>query len=71
VIVDERGPVLSRPASFAKRHFRNTAMDSQILLLDLGWVFFATWGMVLLALTAIAFGRDLLTVTRVSKTKVH
>ena len=46
-------------------------MDSQILLLDLGWVFLATWGMVLLALTAIAFGRDLLSVTRISKTKVH
>jgi hypothetical protein len=32
----------------------------QVLIFDLGWVFFAAWGMVLATLGAIAFGRDLL-----------
>lgn len=46
-------------------------MDSQLLILDMGWVFFAAWGMVLLALGAMAFGRELLSFDRASKTKVH
>ena len=34
-------------------------MDSaQTFVLDLGWIFFAAWGMVLTALSIIAFGRD-------------
>jgi hypothetical protein len=32
----------------------------QVFIFDLGWVFFAAWGMVLAAVGAIAFGRDLL-----------
>jgi hypothetical protein len=31
-----------------------------VFIFDLGWVFFAAWGMVLAAVSAIAFGRDLL-----------
>jgi hypothetical protein len=46
-------------------------MDSQFLILDLGWLFFGAWGMVLLALSAVAFGRDLLSFNRTSQTKVH
>jgi hypothetical protein len=35
-------------------------MDSvQTFVLDLGWIFFAAWGMVLAALSVIAFGPDL------------
>jgi hypothetical protein len=33
---------------------------SQALIFDLGWVFFAAWGIVLAAVSAIAFGRELL-----------
>ncbi len=33
---------------------------AQVLIFDLGWIFFAAWGMVLAALSAIAFGRDLI-----------
>jgi hypothetical protein len=32
---------------------------AEVLIFDLGWIFFAAWGMVLAAVTAIAFGRDL------------
>ncbi|HEV3305424.1 MAG TPA: hypothetical protein VGZ91_03210 [Candidatus Sulfotelmatobacter sp.] len=32
---------------------------AQKLIFDLGWIFFAAWGTVLVALSAIAFGRDL------------
>jgi hypothetical protein len=32
---------------------------AQVLIFDLGWIFFAAWGMVLAAVSAIAFGRDL------------
>jgi hypothetical protein len=46
-------------------------MDSQFLIVDLGWLFLAGWGTVLLALTAIVFGKDLRSLHRVSKTKVH
>ncbi|MFZ0293627.1 MAG: hypothetical protein WAL52_08485 [Candidatus Sulfotelmatobacter sp.] len=31
----------------------------QVFVLDLGWIFFIAWGMVLAAVGAIAFGRDL------------
>jgi len=35
-------------------------MDSaQNFVLDLGWIFFVAWGMVLAALSVIAFGSDL------------
>jgi hypothetical protein len=34
-----------------------------IFIFDLGWVFFVAWGMVLAAVSAIAFGRDLLPFT--------
>ena len=46
-------------------------MDFQYLILDLGWVFLAAWGMALLALSAIAFGRDLLSFDRTRQTNVH
>jgi hypothetical protein len=46
-------------------------MDAQFLILDLGWFFFAAWSMVLLALSAITFGRDLLSFDRNRQTKVH
>lgn len=36
---------------------------AQGFILDVGWVFFAAWGMVLAAISVIAFGRDLLSVT--------
>jgi hypothetical protein len=29
-------------------------------IFDAGWIFFAAWGMILAAVSAIAFGRDLL-----------
>lgn len=32
---------------------------AQVFIFDLGWLFFAAWGMVLAAVGAIAFGRDL------------
>jgi hypothetical protein len=33
---------------------------AQAFIFDAGWFFFAAWGMVLAALSVIAFGRDLL-----------
>jgi hypothetical protein len=33
---------------------------AQTFIFDAGWVFFATWGMVLAAVSAVAFGRDIL-----------
>jgi hypothetical protein len=32
---------------------------AQVLIFDLGWIFFVAWGMVLVAVGAIAFGREL------------
>jgi hypothetical protein len=32
---------------------------TQALIFDAGWVFFAAWGMVLAAVSWIAFGRDI------------
>jgi len=33
---------------------------SQLLIFVVGWIFFAAWGIVLAALSVVAFGRDLL-----------
>ncbi|MFZ0759940.1 MAG: hypothetical protein WAM69_08335 [Candidatus Sulfotelmatobacter sp.] len=33
---------------------------AQVLMFDVGWIFFAAWGMVLAAVSVIAFGHDLL-----------
>jgi hypothetical protein len=46
-------------------------MDSQFLILDFGWVFFAAWSMVLLALSAVTFGKDLLSLEQTRPTKVR
>jgi hypothetical protein len=32
---------------------------SQLLIVDLGWVFFAGWSTILIALAGIAFGPDI------------
>jgi hypothetical protein len=32
----------------------------QVFIFDVGWIFFAAWGMALAALSIIAFGRDIL-----------
>jgi hypothetical protein len=49
----------SNPAGIIA-HFAGKVMDlPQSLIFDLGWVFFAAWTMVLAALSAVAFGRDL------------
>jgi hypothetical protein len=37
---------------------------SQSFIVDLGWIFFATWGTVLASMAAIAFGGDLLSSLR-------
>jgi len=33
---------------------------SEVFVFDAGWVFFAAWGLVLAAVSVIAFGRDVL-----------
>jgi hypothetical protein len=33
---------------------------AQVFIFDVGWVFFATWGMVLAAVSVIAFGQDII-----------
>ena len=33
---------------------------AQVIILEVGWVFFAAWGVVLAAVSVIAFGRDIL-----------
>jgi len=33
---------------------------TQVFVFDAGWLFFAAWGLVLAAVSVIAFGRDLL-----------
>jgi hypothetical protein len=33
---------------------------TQVFVFDAGWIFFAAWGLVLAAVSLIAFGRDLL-----------
>ena len=37
---------------------------AQAFIFDAGWFFFAAWGMVLAAVSVIAFGRDLLGIGR-------
>jgi hypothetical protein len=37
---------------------------AQVFIFDIGWVFFAAWGMVLAAVSIIAFGRDLIPVAK-------
>ena len=32
----------------------------EVLIFDIGWIFFAAWGMALTVLSVIAFGRDIL-----------
>ncbi|MFZ1050405.1 MAG: hypothetical protein WBP65_15845 [Candidatus Sulfotelmatobacter sp.] len=32
----------------------------QVLIFDVGWLFFTAWGLVLAAVSVIAFGRDIL-----------
>jgi hypothetical protein len=32
----------------------------EVFIFDIGWIFFAAWGMALAALSVIAFGRDIL-----------
>lgn len=46
-------------------------MDLQFLVIDLGWVFFVAWGMVLLALGALAFGKDLISYDHAPETKAR
>ena len=36
----------------------------EVFIFDVGWVFFAAWGMVLAAISVIAFGRDIRAVTQ-------
>ncbi|MGA8620015.1 MAG: hypothetical protein WB660_16015 [Candidatus Sulfotelmatobacter sp.] len=36
---------------------------AQVFIFDLGWVFFAAWGTILVAVGVIAFGRDILRFT--------
>jgi hypothetical protein len=51
---------LPDPAHFSLLIPGVIVMDlAQILIFDLGWIFFAAWGVVLAAVTAIAFGADL------------
>ena len=33
---------------------------TETILLDAGWLFFAAWGMILMAVGVIAFGREIL-----------
>jgi hypothetical protein len=32
----------------------------EVFIFDVGWIFFAAWGMALAAVSVIAFGRDIL-----------
>jgi hypothetical protein len=36
----------------------------QVFIFEIGWAFFAAWGIVLAAISVVAFGRDLLPVMR-------
>jgi hypothetical protein len=43
---------------------RSDAMDfAQALIFDMGWIFFAAWGMVLTAASVIAFRGDIVAAT--------
>jgi hypothetical protein len=37
---------------------------AQAVIFAVGWIFFAAWGMVLFAVSAIAFGRDIFRTTQ-------
>ncbi len=37
---------------------------AQAFIFDAGWILFATWGMVFLVVTVIAFGRDILEISQ-------
>jgi hypothetical protein len=37
---------------------------AQAFVFDAGWIFFAAWGMILAAVSVIAFGRDLFKVNQ-------
>jgi hypothetical protein len=37
---------------------------NQAYIIDAGWIFFAGWSLVLLAISLVAFGSDLLTFTK-------
>jgi hypothetical protein len=43
---------------------------SEAYIIDAGWLFFAGWGMVLLAFSVVAFGRDLLPAAKREGSKV-
>jgi hypothetical protein len=36
----------------------------EVFIFDIGWIFFAAWGMALAALGVIVFGRDILPVAQ-------
>ena len=62
-----RGVELSlNPAPFYWRIcFGTMLMDlAQAFIFDVGWFFFAAWGMVLAAVSVIAFGRDMYGIRR-------
>jgi len=45
---------------------------AQAFIFDVGWVFFAAWGVVLAAVSVVAFGRDVLAFTaRTTGEKEH
>jgi hypothetical protein len=37
---------------------------AQVFIFAVGWIFFAAWGMVLAAVSVIAFGRDILPIAQ-------
>jgi hypothetical protein len=37
---------------------------AEVIILDAGWLFFAAWGMVLMAVSVMAFGGEILGVDR-------
>jgi hypothetical protein len=41
----------------------------ELLIFDVGWIFFAAWGMALAALSVIAFGRDILPIAQPATVK--
>jgi hypothetical protein len=43
----------------------SNAMDlAQVFIFAVGWIFFAAWGVVLAAVSVVAFGRDILPATQ-------
>jgi len=41
----------------------------EIFIFDVGWIFFAAWGMALAAVSVIAFGRDVLPSSQIANGK--